>query len=1113
MPLLTKLHDVHPGSMPNTFTGTDDGSVLYLGEGGQVSIIDLTTTPPATGPGLMPSAVKKVQVGKLGVVPADLLLDPTLCFTEDDDLDGDAKNDCSDLLIVAGGHMGLWVMSANPTLGQPNRVMRIDDQQDTSQPQSVQDSVRFCNQLAIVTVGPKRLLAATFGAKHDSRLRLYDLDLIHALFASWAPETGAEIDPMLEVTLGARTLVAASISPQTADASYVLGLTVDQEQAVLPKDESADVYLAMNTNGLLRVRLDPVIVPGSNPPQLASIQFATDWGPVFGTGTPYATPGSGAYGAYDPTRYENLHLYVPTRSVRFDELARFDPPAFTDTVVQDDGGGHYLYAAVDHLNWVRFDLLNPWSDAMVIDHHEGADQVVNPSIVWSGQPQASSWAGRKHVKPTNFDPLVAMWLYARRLVLVDPPLGCGVVGPALIVTYGALPWAQLSDVIAPRPTYENDFDVVGGVSLGTGHVIGAHQVATVLYDAGQLIPHYPGAAGNELGYMQAGGGALWAPPIQDPARSGGVNTLMVLHDGVSYIHSTILQMESNGVCLSYFDLLTGQTGLPGKFYQRDEAEMEGRYTFSIGWSEADPRVLFLGANDNGEIYHDGALWTRLQSNGEWVIERSNYNPQPPQGDRRMILGLRPQEDCEWAGDPNLNQAWFIGRAEEPPVTPQAQPTIRWELFDYRIASLPTPTATLEKMWFIDSSMDRWERTGRPGGYDVATTCSEAYSAWVQSNYTSAVAANLAFYVRAGTADKVEVVDRDGLVSRLSPLPHGASSIHAWNPNWAITRLNCHPEYDPMPNDLGDAAYSSSRDWWSVTGPPMTEQAASQAWHPDTIHFPDRGPGKPERWLLGVPCHFLTHAPTLAAAELAESASLDTAFTAWFNLNAPNFPAESLDLINSYGHGLVQFWEISDPDHIQFQQTGAGTPQPFGYPFGSSTLPKIVFDEPASAAWDIEALSVATNEGLRVLLVCTDFGGEVLVYDITDLPEGVLPGAPDARWSPPERDLDDLQYFEPGALNTPRRAVNDLWSVAVDQPEGTQVRMYAATHEHGIFALTLDNVGVSVADLEFLPQLEKRIETSGTPFRVRIRPAGAHGPKALLVTDAMGGLRVYGEDGP
>jgi len=39
-----------------------------------------------------------------------------------------------------------------------------------------------------------------------------------------------------------------------------------------------------------------------------------------------------------------------------------------------------------------------------------------------------------------------------------------------------------------------------------------------------------------------------------------------------------------------------------------------------------------------------------------------------------------------------------------------------------------------------------------------------------------------------------------------------------------------------------------------------------------------------------------------------------------------------------------------------------------------------------------------------------------------------------------------------------------------------------------------------------------IETAGTPFRVRIRPAGAHGPKALLVTDAMGGLRVYGEAG-
>ena len=65
----------------------------------------------------------------------------------------------------------------------------------------------------------------------------------------------------------------------------------------------------------------------------------------------------------------------------------------------------------------------------------------------------------------------------------------------------------------------------------------------------------------------------------------------------------------------------------------------------------------------------------------------------------------------------------------------------------------------------------------------------------------------------------------------------------------------------------------------------------------------------------------------------------------------------------------------------------------------------------------------------------------------------------------------------------------------------------------IFALTLrDDPSVPGVNFVFDPACTVRIETAGTPFRVRIRPAGAHGPKALLVTDAMGGLRIYGEAG-
>ncbi|MEM1447520.1 MAG: hypothetical protein AAGA20_12475 [Planctomycetota bacterium] len=1164
---MTKLSDVHPGSLPNAFVGTDDLQHLFLGEGGQIAFIDMAAAPTGGGAQLMPDATKVIQIGALGALPAELLLDPGQHV--DLDGNGDFLDDTDDLIYIAAGQMGLWAMEANPDPLVQNRVIRIDDRGNASGPTTLQRSRRFCNQLEIVQIGPERFLAATFARKERSVLRLYRLSDIHALFHAAASETGSELNPFLQVHIGKRTDVPPGQSEKSFGRSYALGMTVDQEEAADVNGESADLYVAMNTGGLVKVSLDagtltsaprpPWLPPGPPLTIVDSIDFTKTWGPVFGDGTSYSTPVLGTVknsSGYPAAWYENLKVYDPTRTARFNDLARDDAPAFVDSVVQDtiNSAGerqHYLYAAVDHLNWVRFDLdLHAWGPNMLIDHHEGAPQPVRSTVDWRIPTGGTSnvtfdGGGREHVRPINMPstfnssgmeiPFTG-FLYARRLCLIEPPAGsASVEGPLLVSTCAGSPFFVLSDVFAPRSAYTHSFYGVGGVPLQISQAIGSKRVAVIVYDTATInsLTYPTEAVHSEIGYHEVGGGVLWAP--KDQSGYPNPDEVQILHDGTAAINSILIPpMETQGVCLSTFEFGAWFQDEPQDFFLRNELDVPGRYTFSVGWSELDPNVIYTGINDNKQIQHDGALRTVVDSSGDLVIEP--VGPAPPAGvfpsgstgDLRMVMGLAPKDDCQWIDPDSSTTSWFVGRAED--VDAPGQSLILWGLFKVEI-DLGIPSVVQDKTWFIGYAQDRWGRTGRGGGYDTATTTPAEYSDWIEEQVGGTAPRSLAFYCRAGTPDSIEVVNRQRLVDTLAGEPDGSGSPELWDPTWSLVSFNGHPEYDPMPNtdrDLVDGMqapsgptdeFEAAQDWWAARDPVINEAANTLAWGGECVFFPPTTAAPDGRWVFVSPCFYLSNSSALAPKNPMGDMDLDNDFAAWFSTSELSTSPRHQELMDNFDHGFIQFWDISNPEDLEatdaldpavgFQPIDEYTELQFGYPRGSSRMPWIIFPDAGSSAFELESFVFDTEVGPRVMLACADFGGSVLVYDITDVPD-MVPATLVAQWSAPERFYDEARHFLPGS-SSPGRQVGIVWSIAVDDESSSEVAIYAGVHDYGIVPLVFkDRLAGPGEDLGFLPD-PVRVETAGNPFALRLRPASPGVEKALIVSDGIGGLRLYVEE--
>jgi hypothetical protein len=369
--IINTLARSHPPSLAQSITAQEyPGKYAYAGEGGSIAVIDttLSSTFEAT------RGVKKFPVGDRGVIPRRMLYDPADTGTADPTW---RQN-----LFIAGGLDGLWAISPSvETTGAlhitSNRATRLDDRQDYNV--DVQDNIRMCNDVKIMTVGTTDYLVALFQAKDDNRLRVYDLDALRdatedSKIANL--ETGYEVQAVVEVILGEHPSVIAGAAPNTPATSLWgsigLGMTV----------YGPDVYVAMGTNGIVKVSFSSAATPVAT----------TVWGPIFGTGSAYETGLADIPSNASTNWYKNLVFSGHDGATTKEEL-----PIFSDVAVDTAGG--YLFAAMETLGWVKFDITGgTWATDMAISHHEGEPRDANEEPLFFRLRYSTVYDSPTHVR-------------------------------------------------------------------------------------------------------------------------------------------------------------------------------------------------------------------------------------------------------------------------------------------------------------------------------------------------------------------------------------------------------------------------------------------------------------------------------------------------------------------------------------------------------------------------------------------------------------------------------------------------------------------------------------------------------------------------------------------
>jgi hypothetical protein len=257
-------------------------------------------------------------------------------------------------------------------------------------------------------------------------------------------------------------------------------LDVDVDADVIQGEGEAALYIAMGTHGIVRVKASAT---GSG-----AITSTTTWGPMFGTDCPgnyddddSATPTGQNASGFAADRYVNIDWVVVDRNEHFDEVTRSDPPVFLDVAVQNDADGHFLYAAVDHLAWVRFDLDDTWTPGIPIDHHEGEDVSIQDGLLF---PRSNDvWFGGA-LKETAWDPplvraielipnleFVAM-PFCRELDVTRVERTPGVYESVLVALYKSRPWNLSSrGGRGPGVTYDNWFTRSGNTPVTAAGLI------------------------------------------------------------------------------------------------------------------------------------------------------------------------------------------------------------------------------------------------------------------------------------------------------------------------------------------------------------------------------------------------------------------------------------------------------------------------------------------------------------------------------------------------------------------------------------------------------------------------------------------------------------------
>ncbi len=164
---LTKLEATAPESRPRTMVCTPSGHWVYQAEGGALAVFEVFQNGVYTDAEFKTTTGhKKFKLSSMGVLASRMALDP---LAADPPVDG-----ANDLIYVAGGRDGLWMVAADTTPSAANPAWRIDDSGNTNP--ATQKGRRWCTDVGFMTVNGTDYLLACFAKKDESRLRVYDLN-------------------------------------------------------------------------------------------------------------------------------------------------------------------------------------------------------------------------------------------------------------------------------------------------------------------------------------------------------------------------------------------------------------------------------------------------------------------------------------------------------------------------------------------------------------------------------------------------------------------------------------------------------------------------------------------------------------------------------------------------------------------------------------------------------------------------------------------------------------------------------------------------------------------------------------------------------------------------
>ncbi len=984
-----------------------------------------------------------------GLVPVAMTADPGA------DLE-DGVVGPQDWIYVAAGRDGLWAFEAEPAQTAPRMAWRIDDSGNLDV--STQGGRRWRQDVDLLTIGGEEFLV-TLGAKRNANfLRLFRLSQVHTVLAN-ATETGNEIAPDVQFKLSGPPGLPAGVD------AYGYGMAVD----VAPPDHptGADVYVALGMAGVARVRL----VPGANPqgPPAGAIEY----GPRFGTGSAAHVAAQGDPNL-DELLYDDFHAYDldPNGDDVWDDaqLEVQRPPLFMDVAVQREAGGAYrLLCAVDTCGWVSYDLTQPWTTSLMFEHQAGWVSVVGAgATAGQGGPSAEEHLIRLVASDDQIPNSNDIRTWPRRIAYVHTS-----DRPVLVVTSYPHPletWPQL----------RNEGRVLDALGQGIGGMTGSREWMQSRYTYTQVFDLTEPLGSGPVMTMKLGGQEL-AVPGEQPANGDVVlfaSGSREANDPELWGNPDPDPQQPTPVEGYVTFRAQWKWSLPDDptLWKRQASDRSGRFVHMVADALGSANeVLLPGANDAG-FGRDGSLVLC----GTDVVSLDPGDP-----DLELFAGVTFNPRAQWPAGPNSPagvDAYFLSLGRQ-----NGAAKLRMQGYSFGsgvCGQSPTAPQTVKKIW-ITTPQDRFGVTPRQNftgaGLDAA------YDAYVQSlpgkeNW------EIAILTRLNTDWGALVVRREVLQAFLdssSTVDGGQFDLSA-QPTGFLGELITHPEI----RNVDESRYPPGQESFPVING-LTRTTLT--FYPRFFELPSGpNPDDPMHPVVAIPCGTVI-------------VNGDEGFMSTWGV-PPGFAGAK-------GRPLVRLFDISDPDLFEPAQADPEDPRDLSDP--SPNLPAFSIlgpkdpDTEYDNAWWIETAEFAG----RTWLFVADYGGRLLVYDVTDLLYAHSTGV-DTTLSDT---LSGAQYFPPALTQEVLGDFSDahrpnLYGLAVDVEQYTDGQ--GQQQEQLFVYMGVSRVGVEVHELVVGPGgglTSSRVDLIQTPGEAEglwiRRPAGSD--PTLWVANTYGGIRAFG----